>query len=197
MKKLSFLLFTTTIVAAVSCSKSESQTQADPTPSTSTEKTIEFVLPVASDNHTAFFEQQFEFDLNGTKVTFKESDMTEMTAKSDLARIPTLIKKTEEAFNFFFGTNHTMTAQYYKYTLGKLKNGETVSAVSRKPIIKSERPSVEEFNCFLGYDLLIDGKEDAVTDVSYRVGVPNTEESITSFFSILDKDFKSISYTYK
>jgi len=199
MKKLSLLIFATTLVAAVSCNKSTSPINPDPTPTPSTdpEKTIEFVLPVTTDNHTDFFEQQFEFDLNGSKVTFKESDMTEMTDKADLARIPTLIKNTEFALKFEFGEGHTMTAQYYKYTLGKLKKGETVSAVSRNPIIRSDRPSTETFDVLLGYDLLIEGKEDAIIDVTFHKGVYNTDDAIAQFFNLLNKDFKRISYSYK
>jgi len=199
MKQISLLIFTATLVVAVSCNKSTSSINPDPTPtpSTDSEKTIEFVLPVTTDNHNDFFEQQFEFDMNGSKVTFKESDMIEMTAKSDLSRIPALTGNTESVLKIKFGTGHNMPAQYYRYTLGKLKKGETMSAVSRKPILNSDRPSVEEIDFLFGYDFLVEGSEDVATDVAYHVGVPNTDAAITSFFNTCNKDFQRLTYTYK
>jgi len=197
MKKTTLFFFVSVLVAAVSCNKSTSPVTPDPTPTTDPEMTVEFVLPVTSDNQLDFFEQQFEFDLNGTKVTFKESDMTQMTDKLDLERISYLTKSTAHAFVIMFGADHKKTPKYYKYTIGKLKKGETVSAVTRKPIIKSDRPSDEEITILIGYDLLIDGKEQAIADVNFHGGVPNTNEAITSLFNILDKDFRRITYSFK
>jgi len=72
-----------------------------------------------------------------------------------------------------------------------------VSAVNRTPIIKSDRPSGEYFNCILGYDLLIEGKEDARLSVKGHNGVYNTDDAITSLFNLSKKDFLTLTYTYK
>jgi len=196
MKNKLYLIIAICAMSFSSCNKSTSPIEPDPTPSTDSEKTIEFILP-ATTEHKAFYEQKFEFDLNGTKISFKESDMKEMTTEADLARIPILTSSTERAISFIYGTDHTLTAQFYKYTLGKLKKGETVSAVSRKPIIKSDRPSVEDYNCLIGYELLIDGKEGDISNVNYHKGRPNTDEAITQFFNALEKDFQKLTYSYK
>jgi len=195
MKKNLFVIATICALFS-SCGKDNPKSSdPDPSPVKVVEKTIDFFL-VSTSTQQTFIDQQFEVDLNGTKVSFKESEMTEVTDQATLKQIPTLSAAVEKAYRFIDGSKPSEPVKYLKYTIGTLKQGQKVNFSSRKAIIKSDRPSASDFNFLNGYILLADGKEASLTEVGYHLGVYNSEEKITTFFNILFKSF-SLSYTCK
>jgi len=184
-----------------SCNKSTSTTDPTPTPTPTPdpEQTIEFAIPImAEDGHREIFELQYEFDLAGTKVTFKESDaiLYTPTTKQDSSKVQQLLTNIKKALIFEFGFDHKKTAPIHKYTLGKLKKGETVSAVSRTPIIRSDRSAVDTFNIISGGELFINGKELEISEITYHKSVSSANDDIIKFFSLTNKSFKNFTYTY-
>jgi len=194
--KYKLLVFAAICAMFSSCSKdspsSSSGSSSGSTPAQEVEKTIDFIL-VSLTSQQAYLDQQFEFDFNGTKISFKESDMKEVTDSATLKQIPGLILSTNKGLKFMEDKKTKVSVQYLKYTLGKLKQGQKVSSVSRTAIVKSDRPSSSFFDFFSGYTIIVNGKE-GLNEVNYHKGVYNTDPEITSFFKSLFKSF-SVSYT--
>lgn len=187
------------VVAAIcalfsSCGKDNPKSSdSDTSPDKVVEKTIDFIL-VSTSTQQSFIDQQFEVDFNGTSVSFKESEMKEVTDQATLKQIPTLSLAVDRSYVLIDGSKPSDPVKYLKYTLGTLKKGQKVSFTSRKAIIKSDRPSSSDFNFIKGQVLLADGKEVTSVDVSYHQGIENSEDGITSFFNLLFKNF-TLSYT--
>jgi len=198
MKKILFVFAAAVCTVLSSCKKEDtgSSSTQDPTPAQEVEKSIDFIL-VSMPSQRNYIDQKFEFDVNGKTVSFKESEMTEVTGEASLKQFNTLKTSVDKALKFMEDDQPSEAAQYYKYSLGTLKKGETVNAISRTALIKSDRPSTSVFNFLDGSTLLADGKEASdVIEVKYHKGVYNTDEEITGFFKILFKKF-SQSYNCK
>jgi len=169
-----------------SCNK-EKSSNPDPTPKPVTAE-VEFIAAMLEGQDT-YVDQSYEIEIGGKKTTINFSQMTEVSKKSPYT---TAFEKIETCLEVLENTNKF---KVYKYSVGTLKENQTVNFGAKTYTAKSSRPSGET-DILDAYGMIINGKEYSLILDSALFAGTDCGTELEDLCAILTKSMK-LSYTVK
>lgn len=148
----------------------------------------------------SFFDQSYEFKVNGTSVEFALPKMTAI----DTSAAPREFKsKLNNAIYFLDGDNGSFKDyKVYSYKLGTLSSGQKVEGVRKTWTVKSERPQQDTVNvlsaCYVGCK---DGEAHSnwttYCSASTYESIKADEASLTGFAGLMSKSISNVEVTFQ